>query len=179
MKRTLIIHNADVSTDFLIPIYKGMHHKTVLRGDTTTEELRELIKSHDRIMMLGHGWTSGLWNVNGIGYGGLTISRNNVHLLQEKECIFIWCRAHVFVEQYKLKGFNTDMFISEVGEASMFGITATQEQVDESNNGFVAIFRKYRTLDGNTMRRRTRLHYAKIAETNEVAQFNYERLYNN
>ena len=179
LKKTLVLHNKDASTDFLKPIYKGMHNKTVVTENTTTEELRELIKSHDRIFMLGHGWTTGLWNIAGIGNGGLTINQNNVELIRDKECVFIWCRAHVFVEQHGLKGFNTDMFISEVGEANAFNIMATQDEVDESNNTFVNIFRKYRTKDARTMWRRTRLHYSKLAMVNEVAEFNYERLYVN
>lgn len=179
LKKTLIIHNADKSTDFLKPIYKGMHNKTVVTNNVTTEELRELIKSHDRIFMLGHGWTVGLFNISGVGNGGLTISGNNVELLRDKECVFIWCKAHVFVEQFKLKGFNTDMFVSEVGEAYYFGMNVSQATVDQSNDGFVDIFRKYRTKDARTMHRRTRLHYAKLAEKNKVAKFNYDRLYVN
>lgn len=179
MKKTLVIHNADKSTDFLKPIYKGMHNKTVVTKDITTEDLKALIRSHDRIIMLGHGWTVGLFNMHTVGNGGLSINHTHVDLLKDKECIFIWCKAHVFVEQHGLKGFNTDMFISEVSEASMFGIKATQKQVDKSNNGFVEIFRKYRTLDGATIQRRVKKHYIKIANNNKVAKFNYERLYYN
>jgi hypothetical protein len=178
-KKTLVIHNADKSTDFLIPIYKGMHNKTVLRGNVSNKELIELIKSHDRIMMMGHGWTSGLFNINGIGEHGLTINSQHVELLRKKECIFIWCKAHVFVEHFGLKGFNTDMFISEVGEARWFQLNPTQAEVDEANNTFVNIFKHYRTLDSETMLRRTKLHYGVVAKRNKVAQFNYDRLYNN
>ncbi|MER3499579.1 MAG: hypothetical protein C4308_13600 [Chitinophagaceae bacterium] len=42
----------------------------------------------------------------------------------------------MFVERYKLPGFYTGMFISEVGEAEMLGIKVTQEEVDYSNNLF-------------------------------------------
>lgn len=178
-KTTLIIHNADPSTDFLIPIYKTMQNKTVLRSNVPEHEMVELIKSHDRIMMMGHGWTSGLFNISGIGFGGLTISHRHIELLREKECIFIWCRAHVFVETYGLKGFNTDMFVSEVSEANWFNIFPTQKEVDESNNGFVNIFKYYRTLDAETMLRRVKKHYRVIANRNEVAEYNYNRLYNN
>lgn len=178
-KRTLIIHNADKSTDFLKPIYKGMHNKTVVTGNVTTEQLTELIKTHDRIFMMGHGWTTGLFNINNIGNDELTIAKHNVELLREKECVFIWCKAHVFVSRHSLKGFNTDMFVSEVGEAHWFRMFPTQEQVDESNDTFVAIFRKFRTKDGITMHRRTKHQYGKLAQTNIIAEYNNKRLYYN
>ena len=180
MKRTLVIHGKDASTDFLIPIYKGMHHKTVITENCEPEKLIELIESHDRIMMLGHGWTQGLFNISGINKGfGFAINGTHASLLIDKECIFIWCQAHTFVEHFGLKGFNTGMFISEVEEASWYHIFPTQEEVDKSNKTFVDIFRKYRTLDAKTMHRRVRLHYAKLAKDSEVAEYNYNRLFNN
>lgn len=178
-KKTLVIHGKDPSTDFLIPIYKTMHNKTVITENVSNEELIELIKSHDRIMMLGHGWTGGLFNISGIGGGAYTIDRRHVELLKTKECIFIWCKAHVFVEEHGLKGFHTDMFVSEVSEAHWFHMFPTQATVDESNHTFVDIFRRFRTMDAEAMLKRVKFHYRVVANRNEVAEYNYNRLYNN
>ena len=53
--KTLIIHPQDPSTTFLSPIYANLRNKTVIKSGITKSELRELIVSHDRVLMLGHG----------------------------------------------------------------------------------------------------------------------------
>lgn len=59
----LIIHPEDRSTDFLKVIYDGRDDTTVITGGKTTEEVNEAIKSHDHIVMLGHGTPQGLLSV--------------------------------------------------------------------------------------------------------------------
>lgn len=177
--KTLVIHGKDASTDFLIPIYKGMHNKTVVTKNTSKADLLKLIESHDRIMMLGHGWTSGLFNISGIGEGGHSICAPDASHLIDKECIFIWCQANTFVTQYGLRGFNTGMFVSEVGEAAWYDMYPTQEEVDLSNNTFVQIFKKHRKEDFETMHKNVKAEYSVLAKTNIVADYNLRRIYNN
>ena len=57
--RKLIIHPKDKSTDFLKVIYAGRDDCTVITGGTF-DEVREAIKSHDHIIMMGHGTPQGL-----------------------------------------------------------------------------------------------------------------------
>ena len=57
--KSLIIHPEDPTTDFLIPIYERLKNKTIIKGGVSKSELQELIESHDRVLMLGHG--SPLW----------------------------------------------------------------------------------------------------------------------
>jgi len=113
---------------------------------------------------MGHGSPNGLFYTR--------INSDMVYLLREKECICIWCNADQFVEKYKLKGFYTGMFISEVNEAYHFEIPATQEQIDYSNNLFVTLLNK--CIDSPTV-----LNEMKSTYTSEcsVIQFNNDRLY--
>lgn len=186
--KTLVIHPTDSSTDFLKPIYEAIpkKNKTVITTGLDFNELADLIEKHDRVIMLGHGWTMGLFNVSEFETGGLVIDWKLADLLREKsENIFIWCRAHVFVETHNLKGFNSDMFISEVGESALLSREpyylsrnlATQEQIDESNNGFVNIIKKYINKDVETIYKKTTKQYSVLAKNNPVARYNYERLY--
>ena len=165
--KTLVIHPADRSTDFLKEIYEGKGYtvvtdKNILR---TPLEVKKLIKDHGRIMMMGHGYPGGLFFT--------CINPEMVYLLREKLCICIWCNADKFVEKYKLKGFYTGMFISEVGEAKYFGIEATQERIDNSNNLFASEFRKYESLI--TVHQLIKEHYNSFECP--VIQFNNDRLY--
>jgi hypothetical protein len=61
--KTLVIHPKDSSTSFLDVVYNSIENKTVIDGGINKTTLMELIKSHDRIMMMGHGSPQGLFSV--------------------------------------------------------------------------------------------------------------------
>lgn len=129
--KTLVIHPTDVTTDFLSTIYEGRGW-TVLRDITSKSQLKESIKEHDRIVMLGHGSEYGLMRPD---YSYVIDSRW-VYLLREKECVYIWCNADEFVTKYKLKGFFTGMIISDYMEANLFSVHESGNDIDESNRLF-------------------------------------------
>lgn len=178
--KTLIIHPKDKSTDFLIPIYKNIPNKFIVRGFLSQKEIHNIIINYDRIIMLGHGSPMGLMSVGQFKDSPFIINRNSVPFLKDKECIFIWCNSDKFVEKYDLKGFYSGMFISEVGESKYCGLRGvTQDIVDESNKGFSKIMGSHinETLKGiyeNVLRK-----YETLTDTNEVSKYNYERLYLN
>lgn len=55
MTKTLIIHPSDPSTSFLNVVYESIPNKTVITGGITKSEVQQLIREHDRVMMMGHG----------------------------------------------------------------------------------------------------------------------------
>jgi len=178
--KTLIIHPADQSTSFLDIVYKGIKDKTVVTGGVMVSELNQLIESHDRVMMMGHGCPTGLFSIGMFPDArGLIINENTVPLLKKKDnSVFIWCNADKFVEHYELSGFYSGMFISEVGEAEYCKVYGTdQEIVDESNYGFVNIIGKHINQDKTLIHENVRKEYGVIAESNPVAYYNNSRLY--
>jgi hypothetical protein len=187
--KTLVIHPQDSSTDFLIPMYMNLKSfpdfddVTIIRGGMTKDEVNEQIKQHDRIMMMGHGSPSGLFSVgkfDDMYLTGLIIDRNTVPLLQDKECIFIWCNADKFVEAHNLKGLYSGMFISEVSEAYGCGLPGTpQEVVDESNDFFAAEFGLVSDKPLTEIYNTVKYNYNILAENNPIAEYNSERLYLN
>jgi hypothetical protein len=180
MKKTLIVHPKDPSTSFLDIVYNPIPNKTIITGGVTREELAELIKEHDRVMMMGHGYPGGLFSVGQFPrcYGTI-IDFTMVELLNEKDDnVFIWCNADQFVNRYQLKGFYSGMFISEVGEATYCKVYGTdQPLVDESNYGFCNIIAKYINEDTEVIHENVTKEYGLIAETNPVALYNNNRLY--
>lgn len=128
--KTLVIHPADKTTDFLSEIYSG-EDWTVIRHDLSSKMLKSLIKEHDRIIMLGHGTPQGL-----IGHNKFVINSKLVYLLREKELVCIWCNADKFVLAYDLSGFYTGMIISEIGEADFLGIDSSIQEINTSNKMF-------------------------------------------
>jgi hypothetical protein len=178
--KTLIIHPEDDSTSFLDIVYAPIENKTVITGGVSKSEVQRLIREHDRVMMMGHGSPGGLFSIgkftNSPAY---IIDQSMVPALNEKDNnVFIWCNADKFVNTFKLRGFYSGMFISEVGEAYYCGLPGTeQEQVDESNYGFVNIIAKYINEDKNIIHENVTKEYGLIAEENPVALYNNNRLY--
>lgn len=133
--RTLVLHPYDESTQFLRAAYAGIDDICLVTdfsciGD---EEVKDMIRNYDRIIMLGHGTETGLYD--------RTLKKYVVHsgmasALEGKNCLFIWCNANIFKERYDLTGFATGMFISETGEAYDCGIRTTAEDINESNKKF-------------------------------------------
>lgn len=128
--KTLVIHPKDPTTDFLSDIYSDKKW-TVVNTNISKKSLKEQIKSHDRIVMLGHGTELGL-----IGFNKFIINSSLVYLLRDKVCICIWCNADIFVKKYNLKGFYTGMIISEYTESLMYNIPTNDYFLIDSNKNF-------------------------------------------
>jgi hypothetical protein len=184
--KTLVIHPKDSSTDFLTPIYMNLKSfpdfddVTIVRGGMNKNEVDEQIKQHDRIMMMGHGSPGGLFSVGQFESQGFIINHTTVPLLQDKECIFIWCNADRFVEANNLKGLYSGMFISEVSEANYCGLPGTQQDiVTESNDYFAKELGSVSEKSLDEMYEHIKYTYGILAEGNAVAEYNHNRLYLN
>lgn len=180
--RTLIVHPKDQSTDFLKPIYSPLTNKTIITGGVTKSELRELIETHDRVIMLGHGSPFGLLSILQFPKASnYIIDWSVVDLLcQKTDNIYIWCHADKFVKMNRLKGFCSGMFISEVSEAFSWGyFVANTKLIDESNDLFAETVSKYIIEPLDIMYQNVIQEYGVLAKTNPIADFNLERLYIN
>ncbi len=169
--RTLVIHPEDASTDFLSVIYAGKDWTVITDGKVSKKHLKEQIKTHDRIVMLGHGTERGMEDMVNMRF---LIDSSMVYLLKEKENVCIWCNANVFVEKYKLKDFYTGMIISEYEEAVMFDIPlATDEEIEESNMLFADAIKK--SIDSKNSLVETKEKY--YSDDNSVIRFNQENIF--
>jgi hypothetical protein len=166
--KTLVIHPKDSTTDFLSVIYSDKKDWTVVTTFTGKSKLVEQIKSHDRIIMLGHGTEYGL-----LGGMGFVINPSLVYLLKEKDCVCIWCNADVFVEKYNLKGFYTGMIISEFEEALLYCVSCYYNQISESNILFADSVKKSITSD-NMLQEMVDTYKS---DENPVIQFNCANMY--
>jgi hypothetical protein len=137
-KKTLVIHPMDPSTAFLEVIYEEEDWKVIDDPRVSKKELKEEIKNHDRIIMLGHGTEQGL--VDQLSLRAI-IDSSLVYLLREKECVCIWCFADQFVKKYRLKGPYTGMIISEAAEALYEGVEYNDSDIFHSNTSFARAVR--------------------------------------
>jgi hypothetical protein len=178
--KTLVLHPQDRSTDFLKPIYANIKRKTVLSKNISRDKLLEAVRSHDIIIMLGHGSSSGLFNVSGIGKGVMVVGESLVEELRGKQLIAIWCNADKFIERYYLHALYSGMFISEVSEARYCNVKGDQVMVDESNNTFAALLGRMLTETSMDLEKTYDMvleSYEELGESNAVAKYNSDRFY--
>jgi hypothetical protein len=104
--KNLIIHPQDPTSSFLSIIYAPLPNKTVITGGITRTELRKLIKSHDRIIMMGHGNGGGLMSVGKFLENQYPIIDDSMvgELKEKKDSIYIWCDADFFLRLHNLDG---------------------------------------------------------------------------
>lgn len=169
MKKTLVIHPQDPTTDFLCGIYEGLGFDEE-RKNFDWLSLLMAIPRYDRIILLGHGSPRGLAH-----YSGTIIDRSLSSILKGREVIAIWCHAKSYMEEVGLRGFYTDMFISEVREAEYYNVPATQNQIDESNQLFAKLVRQ--NLDNPNRLNTILLGYQ--SQSNHVINYNNQRLFDN
>jgi hypothetical protein len=163
MKKTLVIHPRDMTTDMLKIIYRGKGFTVVNDGSIDREELRDLIRSHERIIMLGHGTPSGLLNPQ---LGGYLIDSYYVDLLKERETISVWCHSDQFFRKHGMKGFHTGMIISEVYEAlAVLGKSPlTEEETLDNMILFSEVISECIDLPPEQMRDYVLQHYVGVDE---------------
>jgi hypothetical protein len=140
--KTLVIHPKDPTTDFLQDIYADLVTRddwTLLRESIEDSELRNKIKSHDRIIMLGHGCHLGLYCPN---KSKLIIEDSHADILSGKKLVGIWCYANMFFEFHGLLGIYSGMMISEMPEANLLGVDCSRLQIDVSNARYTRAVRK-------------------------------------
>lgn len=168
MMKTLVIHPHDHSTKFLEDIYIGLDC-TVHR---TNRSVRSLIERHDRIICLGHGTENGLLQ---IPYNGsFVVDSRHVQLPRERECIFVWCYANLFMKKYGLKGFATGMFISEMDEALQYCVPFERGDIETSNNRFAQTIKENINISADDLYAKVNAEYGQL--TSYVSQFNLSEL---
>jgi len=144
----LVIHPDDRTTDFLDPSYADLS-ATVVTNSKEMFNLRENMRQHDRIIMMGHGSPAGLMmpsiTLNGVDLVDDELKKYSLHslgstfvdILKTKPIVAVWCNADKFVVPHDLHGFYTGMVISELCEANYCQVNGCDpKQVEESNTLF-------------------------------------------
>lgn len=170
--RTLIIHPSDPSTDFCNLVYNDYRNRddvTIMEGTRIpSSQIKEALKTHDRIIFCGHGTELGLLDMRGDRY---VITSDYLQFFRDKPVICYWCNANIFVEKYELNAFATGMFVSEVDEAIQYCLPADQNLIDESNTQFCTILSRHIFDDPRDIRTIIEKEYI---GNNPIIQFNRE-----
>lgn len=137
MKKTLIIHPYDESTNELEEVYRGLPVDVMHREDITKTQVDNALRygNYERVVLLGHGTQHGLCNMNTFKYVFDHDSYYGIVRPKGIETICIWCYADEFFDGYVSGNveipphFATGMFISEEREAELLGVEADEETI--------------------------------------------------
>lgn len=180
MSDTLVIHPKDVTTDCLSVIYEGRGWDVIRDYNTPRKKVIKQIKSHRRIVMLGHGSGGGLLAGGDTDWGfyrfmHYIVDHEMASLLKKKETYSIWCFSDQFFRAHNLKGFHTGMIISEVGEErAMLGYEPlTAEEMEENMKLFCGTCAKYFDLPPEEAREKILEEYV---GSDPVTQFNRKNI---
>lgn len=167
--KTLVIHPADKTTDFLKVVYENQDWTIITDPKYSSSLMKQAILAHERIICLGHGNEHGLF-----GDGRFMISSEHVYLLRTKTLVSVWCNADKFHRKYGLAGFFTGMIISEYDEAETFSEHPfTMGQILHSNELFAKALAK--SIDAEKKVETLLGDYQK--EGNPIIQYNSQRIY--
>ena len=128
--------NSMADTATFAPLFKDI--EGIYLYNPTREELEKVLAENptETFMCLGHGSPRGLFSAD---MHGFLLDRDNVHLLQNRNVIGIWCYASDFARIHNLRGFFTYMFISNAQEVFSHRFrTQTDEFVFEQNQHFAS-----------------------------------------
>ena len=172
MKKVLVIHPDDRSTDMLKAVYEGKGYDVISDSRITDEEVVEQIKSHDKIIMLGHGTPYGLisWNRT-TGEVRYVINDSHAELLKTKETYSMWCHSDAFFERHDMKGFHSGMIISEEMEALMYGIVGYSDE-DIAESMMPLMYAMHDTIEMEDLQEMKRIILERYNANDSVTWFN-------
>jgi hypothetical protein len=170
---TLVIHPSDRTTHFLSSVYVGLGYTVCTDPEVPDSQLTELIQSHQRIVVLGHGSAQGLFHPTRMTPH--LIGAPHVPFLRAKECILIWCYAADFARQHQLKAFCSGMFISEPAECLWVGVRGGKHMIQQSNTFFAAALRTALQSNSNQFNHEKLLELYP-SDLNRIAEYNAPQL---
>lgn len=170
----VIYVNSMEDTSTFSSIYKDLIDCKLLYNPTREEVIDMLEKHpHETTLCFGHGNIYGLFNKD---FSGFLIDNSMVHLLKDREVIGIWCYAKVFAFYNNLKGFFTDMFISNNNEAEFYCCKGNDEDVIMEQNKLFADNINTLIKDNTPIELWVNILNESADKTINFVDFNYSRL---
>lgn len=176
---TLVIHPHDESTMFLRLLYEGRDDVDILCENNVSDRVvRDALRSHERIMLLGHGTEYGLLGCHDLSsdtFSRIVVGCEHVQFLRGKEIIGIWCNANIFGEKYGLHGLFSGMVISELHEALSLGVGTSADELSLENMRYASILRK--CIDCHSLDAVPSVFLSMDESHTPLTEFNYSSLY--
>lgn len=146
----LVIHPTDRSTSMLSALYAGLDARR-LDERSSAKEINHALNHTprgERIVLLGHGSDKGLFSRlddTQAGFDRIIVGHPQAYYLRRHgaNIVAIWCNADLFAKAEGLHGLFSGMIVSEMDEATLYGITTTQAELDEET---VKLARRLRSL---------------------------------
>jgi len=185
--KNLVIHPYDATTFFLTKIYQSLPNTTIVSDCLSKEVLLKMIKSSDRIFLLGHGSSKGLFNPDTLEF---LVDATFSKVLKDKVGFYIFCNADKFVSDNRLTNcFYSGMYISEIMELHEYDQEILPEEyvnyapmIEESNLIFATQLGKLileNDFQLELVFNGIKQNYGSYASKNEIAAYNCDRFFFN
>lgn len=175
MRKYLIIHPNDETTDFLKESYQHLENKIIVNDPLFPKShLRKLIRENDNVILLGHGSEFGLFSSisKRQRFDRIIVGSELVDELRKKNNVIgIFCHARHFFEKYNIKGFSTGMFISDLYEADMYSFPLDEEWINDSNQMLVESLKQSFGKRQDAIYNIFNQNFSKL-NNNQIAEFN-------
>ena len=176
MKKVLVIHPEDSSTDMLQAVYFDKGYDVIRDPSISNDELVEQIRSHDKIIMLGHGTPDGLLAFDRENYGiRYLINDSHAELLRSKETYSMWCYSDMYFRRNGMKGFHSGMIISERSEACAYGIRGYTDE-DVAMTMMPLMFAMHDTLEMEDLEEMRRIILERYVADDPITAFNRKNI---
>ena len=173
--RMIVVHPFDPSTRMLCELYKGIEGVTLFDSWEQRKDILAAIAAAPKdepILLLGHGCPSGLLDMR----YGIVIGDSDAELLKDRpNLVGIWCYASSYAFKHGLKGFFSGMFISELPEAIVNGVDASEEEIDDDAWNFAIRFGLL-LRGGLTLEQTAGVLMDPCYMESDLTEFNYSRL---
>jgi hypothetical protein len=176
--KTLVVHPADPTTNFLKAIYAGIPNCTVMTSGTIWE-VDLAIQAADQVILLGHGTKHGLLSVGQFKGGMYCIDHQSAPLLHGKKVIGIWCYCSDYMKEHGIDNcMASGMFISEVAEATYCGLPGqSKKDIDLQCKYFCDLVAAGINLPTPQLYNFINEEFGEAALGCPVARYNHERLH--
>ena len=159
----------------LCELYKGIEGVTLFDSWEQRKDILAAIAAAPKdepILLLGHGCPSGLLDMR----YGIVIGDSDAELLKDRpNLVGIWCYASSYAFKHGLKGFFSGMFISELPEAIVNGVDASEEEIDDDAWNFSIRFGLL-LRGGLTLEQTAGVLMDPCYMESDLTEFNYSRL---
>ena len=165
--------NSMSDTDTFHAIYENLDCKLMI--NPKRHEVVQALQDNptETLLAFGHGTPYGLTNAEMDGY---VIDYLMEDMLRTREVTGVWCYASMFAQKLGLKGFFTNMFISNPTESLLMGCGNWDKEIMyEQNSKFAHALNKL-IRDGVPMDTWPQKLYESCDKHLDFVEFNYSRL---
>lgn len=137
--------SGDSDSSMLKKIWENVSNITLMHITEWNDDVEKFVNlaisnEQDTLLFCGHGSSYGLFAPNSLCE--YILHQENAGQIKAKNIIGVSCYAKEFAKNASIHGFFTDMFISNIDEATNYGLYATYNDIECANETIYLMINK-------------------------------------